>query len=307
MSLVEKALRKMQGAPQAAVSELGVAGARRSVDPLLEASRAATAPTAESAPLPAGHRNDKVVAINHTALRTARLLPPEDQERRTAAEYRQIKRPLLAAAFGRGVPAVSSGRAIMIASALPGEGKTFTSINLALSIALEKDTTVLLVDGDVAKSHLSRTFGINDEPGLMDLLQDESPDAASAILPTTMRGLSILPAGQNTATATELLASTRMERLVADLLRVPGRILVFDSPPLLLTTESRALTSVVGQVVVVVRAEETSHKAVLDALMCMGEGRSVGLILNQCQSSPSQAYYGYGEYGQSSDAGSDRR
>lgn len=306
MSLVEKALRKMEStramaAPAAAVVRL-------SNDTVPEVPRAAATPAQQrESQVPVRH-SDKVIAVNYPALRSAGLLPPEDEERRVGAEYRQIKRPLMAAARGRGMPALPNGRVIMVASALPGEGKTFTSLNLSLSMALEKDTTVLLVDGDFAKAHVSRAFGVRDEPGLMDVLLDESREVASAVIPTTVRGVSILPAGRGADTATELLASARMERLIADLLSGdPSRIIVFDSPPLLLTTESRALTSIAGQIVVVVRAEETAHKAVLDALKYVGEGKPVGLILNQCRSSPSHSYYGYGEYGDSSDGRSDRQ
>ncbi len=143
--------------------------------------------------------------IDRDALRQAELLPPASQERQLAGEYRQIKRPLIANALGRGVPKLPNGHRIMIASAMPGDGKTFTSINLALSFALEKDLSVVLVDADVAKAHLSRTFGVHNELGLMDLLRDEKLDVESVILPTDVPGLSILPAGKAHETANELL------------------------------------------------------------------------------------------------------
>jgi protein-tyrosine kinase len=302
LSLVEKVLRKMQSAQ--AVSELATPSARRTIDATTEEARGHGAP-APAVPvreqvLPAA-RTDKVITVDHKALRDAGLRPAEAEERRRMAEYRQIKRPLIAAAKGKGMEPLPNGRVIMVASALPAEGKTFTSINLSLSMALENDTTVLLADGDFAKSHLSRVFGVEHEPGLMEVLADEGRDVASVIIPTSVRGLSFLPAGNNSATATELLASGRMERVIADLLsRDPNRIVLFDSPPLLLTTESRALTSVVGQIVVVVRAEETAHNAVLDALRHISGDKSIGLVLNQCVAAPAHSYYGYGEYGETS-------
>lgn len=312
MSLVEKALQKMRSAAPTA-PELGSLARRPAVEALSEISKvvvpAVAAPAAPPPPAVVEYqRTDKVVNVNPRMLRSAGLLPAEAEARRLDAEYRQIKRPLIAAARGRGAPAVPNGRAIMIASALPGEGKTFTSVNLALSIALENDTSVLLVDGDLAKSHVSRAFEVKDEPGLMDLLVDESRAPASVILPTTVRGLSLMPAGRDSATATELLASQRMQSVVADLLeRDPNLIVLFDSPPLLLTSESRVLISVVGQIVVVVRAEETTHQAVRDALSQVATvttEKPVGLILNQCQTNHSHGYYGYyGDYGQSSKAG----
>jgi protein-tyrosine kinase len=308
VSLVEKALRKMQSA-QAAVSERAKSPTHRVPDATQEVAIAASAiPLAAQILSAPGHRSDKLVTVNTTALRNRGLLPHPEDERRLTAEYRQIKRPLMAAAKTSGAAAVANGRVIMIASALPGEGKSFTSVNLALSMALEKDTSVLLVDGDLAKSEVTRAFEVQGEPGLMDLLLDEERDSASVILPTSVPGFSILPAGHHTTTATEHLASSRMESVVAELLsRDPTRIVLFDSPPLLLTTESRALTSLAGQVVVVVRAEETTHKAVLDALACISAGRSVGLVLNRCQAGADQFYYGYGEYGQPSAADAARK
>jgi protein-tyrosine kinase len=311
VSLVEKALQKMRSAAPTA-PELGNLARRPAVEALPEVGKVVPAVAVPAAPPPPAvveyQRTDKVVNVNPRMLRSAGLMPEEAEARRVDAEYRQIKRPLIAAARGRGAPAVPNGRAIMIASALPGEGKTFTSVNLALSIALENDTSVLLVDGDLAKSHVSRAFEVKDEPGLMDLLADESRDPASVILRTTVRGLSLMPAGRDSATATELLASQRMESVVAGLLeRDPNLIVLFDSPPLLLTSESRVLISVVGQIVVVVRAEETTHQAVREALnqvATVTTEKPVGLILNQCQTSRSHGYYGYyGDYGQSSNAG----
>ena len=311
MSLVEKALKKMESARAASAQ---AASARRTAEAVVvpEVPRPASREPQHEAPAsqpqqpgPPVARAGKIVTINHAALRAEGLLPPEEEERRFAAEYRQIKRPLVAAARGRGTPPLPNGRVIMVTSAVPHEGKTFTSVNLALSLALEKNTTVLLVDGDFAKAHLSRTFGVGEEPGLVELLLNERLELGAQTLPTSVPGLSLLPAGRNTDTVTELIASARMERLVAEMLsRDPDRIVVFDSPPLLLTTESRALASVVGQIVMVVRAEETEQKAVLDALGYLGEGRPVGLVLNQSRSKPTHAYYGYGEYGESAGSGS---
>src|SRR5690606_6116067 len=124
----------------------------------------------------------------------------EHQERELADQYRQIKRPLIANAIGRGVQKPKNGHLIMMASALPGEGKTFTSINLALSLALEKDISVLLADADVPKPHISRIFGVETEPGLIDVLANESLDVESLILPTDTPHLSILPSGMQSAT-----------------------------------------------------------------------------------------------------------
>jgi exopolysaccharide/PEP-CTERM locus tyrosine autokinase len=209
-------------------------------------------------------------------------------------QFRQIKRPLIATAIGRGVPKAKQGQLIMIASALAGEGKTFTSINLALSMALDKDVSVLLIDADVPKPHITRTFGITNEPGLLDVLRDEKIDVESVIVQTDVPGLSILPTGRKSETAAELLSSHRMTHCMAALAaRDPDRIILIDSPPLLLTNESRVLSHIVGQIVIVVRAGITPQQAVLDAIDYLGEDKSINFVLNQSRNAASVSYYGY--------------
>ena len=294
MSLVEKALKKLQDQRGPAPVPAAV---RRTDDTARDIAMKAPAatPVVEPAPVPI---NTKTLTINPAVLRSAGLLAAEEEQRRIAGEYRQIKRPLIAAAVGRGATLpVPNGRVIMVASAVPGEGKTFTTVNLAFNMALEKDTSVLLIDADLPKPHVSRVMGVSEEPGLVDVLLDETLDVESVVLPTTVRGLSFLPAGRQSSTATELVASERMEKIVQELLRRdPKRIVLFDSSPLLLTTESRALTSVVGQVVIVVRAESTTRQAVLDAIAFVPEDKTVGLVLNQSRAEPAHSYYGYGDY-----------
>lgn len=304
MSLVERALKKIQEsrgqgqpghAPQASLNTVPMQAARPAAAPTQPVTHAA--PRVSSVPTLEPVRPTRVVHIDRDALRQAELLPPASQDRQLSGEYRQIKRPLMANALGRGVPKLPNGHRIMIASAMPGDGKTFTSINLALSFALDKDLSVVLVDADVAKAHLSRTFGVHNEPGLMDLLRDEHMDVEAAILPTDVPGLSILPAGKAIDTANELLASARMEQIASQItVRYPNRIVLFDSPPLLITSEAMALSAAVGQIVMVVRAGVTPQSAVLDAIELLGEGKSIGLVLNQTDEQLRPGYY-YQYYG----------
>jgi exopolysaccharide/PEP-CTERM locus tyrosine autokinase len=216
-------------------------------------------------------------------------------ERRIASQYRQIKRPLVASVLSGNLGPAS--HVIMLASALPGEGKTFTSINLALSLALEKDIEVLLVDADIPKPHVSRIFGMEQERGLMDLLHHRELHPNQVILRTDVPGLTLLPAGLGHDTATEMLASERMAEVIQQLAVPNGRrIVLLDSPPLMLSTESRVLAAAAGQVVLVVRAESTSRQAVSHALDVIGEGKTVSLILNQSSAAPTESYYGsYGD------------
>jgi protein-tyrosine kinase len=240
----------------------------------------------------------RIVAINQAALRTAGLRPPEHQERQIANQYRQIKRPIIANAVGRGKPPIEKGQLVMVASAMPGEGKTFTSINLAFSMALEKDVRVVLVDADVAKPQISKMFGIADQQGLLDAVADPAVDVERLIFSTDVPNLSVLSAGTQTDHATELLASARMVEVAEEMARRdPGRIVIFDSPPLLLTTESQVLAHVVGQIIVVVRADRTQQGVLLDALSYLPEGTSASLILNQsvAKGDAGSYYYGYGQ------------
>ena len=243
---------------------------------------------------PADAAPARQIAIDHQALRAAGLLPPENQDKALAQQYRRIKRPLIGHALGRGTARLDHGNLIMLASAMPGEGKTFMSLNLALSMTFEEDIRVLLVDADVAKPHISKLLGVENEPGLLDVLRDPKLDIESLILKTSIPGLSVLPAGKQSENATELLASARMQQLFSQMSeRDPFRIVLFDSPPLLLTTESMALANVPGQIVVVVCAEKTPQKTILEALTQLGHDKPVSLVLNQSVRKAHSGYYSY--------------
>lgn len=295
MSLVERALKKLQDTrkiPQPRAHPEPPSGPR------------ATADASEPQPVGMPERPTfvprRTVAISKEALRALDMLPPVALERHTSREYQMVKRALVACAFPGAEQSIENGHLIMLASALPGEGKTFTSLNLALSLALEKDTEVLLVDADVCKPHISRILGMESEPGLMDLLVNVDIHPESLVLHTDVPNLKLLPAGTQTENATELIASDRMKE-VATLLgqSAARRIVVFDSPPLLLATESKALVSAVGRVVLMVRADVTPESAVLQAIETVGSGKPTSLILNQAHMAPAGTYYGYGSYGHS--------
>ena len=238
------------------------------------------------------------VAVDRDRLRDAGFLAPEEYERRLAEEYRRIKRPLLANAFGLGAPKIDFGNLIIVASARSGEGKTHTCINLALSMAMEKERTVLLVDGDVAKPTVSGVFGIEDAPGLLDVLEPGGPCIEDCILTTDIPGLRLLSAGAPRDGATELLASDKMRALAAELSgRYSDRVVLFDSPPLLDTSESVAIAAVVGQVALVVAAGITPQTAVRDAVGQLNPEQAVNVILNKQRFHSGGSYYGSYGYG----------
>jgi exopolysaccharide/PEP-CTERM locus tyrosine autokinase len=248
--------------------------------------------------LDASGKLPKRLIVDISSLRAAGRVAEESQGRQFAAEYRHIKRPLIDAALSSGGDAGSRRQQlIMVTSALPGDGKTFTSINLALSLARERDVSVLLVDADVQKSDVTGVFGLRSSPGLVDALVDATVDVESFIRRTNLPGLGLLPSGAPVDGITELMSSKRMQYIANSLIaRHPRRIVLLDSPPLLITTEARVLTRIAGQVVLVVRAGKTPRGAVLDAAKLLGDHQSVGIVLNETPAGLGKNYYGYGYY-----------
>ncbi len=236
----------------------------------------------------------RFVDINLARLHQMGMVTHDGGRTPAAEDFRIIKRPLLRSAAGAVGQGRKNGNLVVVTSALPGEGKTFCAINLAMSIAMEKDHTVLLVDADVARPSVLKVLGLPNTAGLMDVLLSERRSLADVILRTNIAGLSILPAGRSNKHATELLASQAMSLLLDDIAgRYPDRIVVFDSPPLLLTTEATVLAGQMGQVVLVVESETTTQRAVKEALRRLDHCAHVSLICNKTRAFPGDDYYGY--------------
>ena len=304
MGLIEQAVELLnQASAQRSVEQdrgvkppVGQLAERRATQPVSEMS--VDAPPVETqadtaTPMPC--RNDRAVCIDVQALRKSGLLAPESDQRQLAEEYCIIKRPLLAGL--KGANGLRLGNVIVVASALPGEGKTFTAINLALSLALERGREVLLVDGDVAKPHISHLFGLESEPGFMDLVGAAGRSFEDTIVKTDYPSLYVLPAGSRNLQATEILRSERTSSLLAALAVESHRIVLIDSPPLLVTSEAGVLTSLAGQVVLVVKAAHTPQDAVLHAIETITDDKPVSLVLNQADAVPERRYAYYGHYG----------
>jgi len=243
-----------------------------------------------------------VCEIDLDQLEARGYLRPGQGRTQLAREMRRIKRPLLLKADRQEVlreknPDADLGNPanlIMVTSALPGEGKTFVSINLAMSMAAELDREVLLVDADVLKGDVSTQLGIETERGLTDLLFEDQYLAEDGVLLSNVERLSILPAGRNTDHVDELFASDMMATVMRELATaVPDRLVVFDAPPLLPTTEAAVLAQYMGQVVVVVEANRTAQSAVAEAIDEIENRDAISLVLNK-SSERSKAGYGYG-------------
>ena len=254
-----------------------------------------TAPIVVAPRLNESSRSKEPVRLHLEGMRLKGMLTPDSKQSITGEEFRVIKRPLLANAFGKGTAPIKNGKRIMVTSAFPGEGKSFCAINLAMSIAAERDHKVLLIDADVARPSIPRELGISAEVGLMDWLLDPKLDVADLVLATNVDKLSILPAGRRHQQATELIASASMSRLLEQISsRFPDRICIFDSPPLLVTTEARTLASYMGQIVMVVEAGRTPRDIIAEALSTVESCEVVGLVLNKAKKIETSGYYGYG-------------
>jgi len=235
--------------------------------------------------------------LNFEKLRTLGFVTPDFPQSQMADEFRVIKRPVIRNAVGKGDERVKNGNLVMVTSALPGEGKTFTSINLAMSIAMEYDSRVLLVDGDVAHPSMPSMLGTPHAPGLLDVLTSDDIDVADALVKTNVDRLTLLPAGSRQRRSTELLASEQMAGLLRELSsRYSDRIIVFDSPPLLATTEARVLAAQMGQIIMVVAAGATTHHAVQQALATVENCDIVLMLLNKASRTDVGTYYGYYGY-----------
>ena len=242
---------------------------------------------------------EKVCPINRKRLSNLGYLCSKNGNSQLSEEYRMIKRPLINNILNAQQNKISRANLILVASSQPGEGKTFTAINLALSIAREQGKKVLLIDADVAKPSISKVLGINNKNlGLIDFLDSEEIDFSQIILKTDIAGLSIVPAGSSHSYSTELLASKRMSELTKELhARYADRIVIFDSPPLLATTQAEVLAGLVGQVVFVVEAEKTIQSMVSDSIDKLKACDVVFGILNKATHTAGLNYYDYGNYG----------
>ncbi|WP_417612062.1 AAA family ATPase [Parasphingorhabdus sp.] len=265
------------------------------------APRAEVRPVTPVTPRPIETYDGPRVIVDRDKLREAGFIVPNGPVTGISEEFRIIKRQLLLAAKGSQKTApVRHGERILICSAHPDEGKTFCALNLALSIAAEKDNEVLLVDADFAKPSILSSLGLEGSKGLMDALADPELPVENCIIHTDIPGLAILPAGDQTNADTEYLASSRTEQVLNRLTQNnPHRIVIFDSPPALSASPASVLATHVGQVVMVVKADETTETALRDALSLMGGCEHIQLLLNGTKFSPTGrrfgSYYGYGE------------
>lgn len=292
MSKIQEALKKLQGAERAkkAKAEQSTMTIRRrvpeSVIPIVRKKNITI--------------NGEKHTIEEEHLIRGGLLAPLDHAIPVADQFRRIKRPLIDNVVKSRGDENSHMNLIMITSALPGAGKTFCSVNLAASMSLERELNVLLVDADVAKPHISKAFGLSEHIGLIDILADKARSIEEALVRTDLNDIQILPAGRKHTQLTELLASDRMADIVKELAtRYPDRIIIMDSPPLLMTSEAQALAKQAGQIVLVIESGKTLHQEVQETLETLDQSKPINVILNKNIYMQPGGYYGggYGYYG----------
>lgn len=249
----------------------------------------------EPAALPSPDIVYRTAKVNRADLIDQGFVMPDAAITALAEEFRIVKRTLLLNAIGP--TALPNGRRILICSAQANEGKTFCAVNLALSMANERDIEVLLIDGDFAKPTVLSTLGIEGPVGLMDALGDPDIDVETLVIKTDVGNLSVLPSGKYTNEATELIAADRTRVIIERLSTKPNRIILFDSPPALAASPASVLAYHVGQVLLVVRADKTAEAELRDAVLLLGGCEEIQLLLNGARFAPNArrfgSYYGY--------------
>jgi protein-tyrosine kinase len=252
------------------------------------------APPIEPAPTPS-----RFGTVNHKALLDAGFITPDAPVSTLAEEFRIIKRQLLLKVSGGSEVPADKRQTVLVCSAQPDEGKTFCALNLALSLAAEQDVEVLLVDGDFAKPEVVKLLGLDDGPGFIDAIAEPGVDVNDHVIATDIPGLCVLPAGRQVNNVTELLASGRTRQVLADLTRRhPRRVVIFDSPPALMASAASVLASQVGQVLLVVRADETTEADLKEAVGLLSGCANLSLMLNGAGFAATSRRFGSYGYGQ---------
>ncbi len=245
------------------------------------------------------------VKLDFNQLAQAGFITPNEPQSHIAEEFRTVKRPLLLNAFSTNKKNIERGNVLLVTSSKPGEGKTFVSLNLALSIASERDLHVLIIDTDVYRRRLESELGLDDKKGLVDLLIEDDLHLPDLLIRTDIPNLSILPVGVRNPQAPELLSSQKMATLMMDIAaRYPDRVIIIDSPPILASSEASVLAMLVGQIVFVVEAHKTDAGEIEQALKLINTCENINFVINKTGadsiSSPYGTYSYYDEYRQTS-------
>ena len=233
---------------------------------------------------------------------------PSSARSRTVEEFRLVKRNLMTAWSQNDLIGASRpSRVIMVTSARPGEGKTFSALNLALAFASERDSKALLVDVDTQHPGLPKILGIPGDKGIVDVLSG-SLDLSEVLLQTNLPNLMILPAGQGGPHVPELLSSRSMGALLAELTeRLSDRYIIIDTPPCMASSDAAALAPLVGQIVFIVEAHSTQQAEIEAGLSMLSTCPRISLLLNKSDTLASEHFGSYGYNYHSAGGESDER
>lgn len=245
---------------------------------------------------PASAARLQQVTVSPTSMAAHGIALPANGQSRTVEEFRALKRHLLSNVGRTETGAdMMSARVILVTSARPGDGKTFTAVNLALALAYEKDTRVLLMDADAYRQSVTSCLGISAERGWLDAVGGSPAAAADIVLKTNVPGLSVLPTGKESGEIPEIMSSRPMKELVENLVREdPARFIIIDSLPCLTSTEPSILAAMAGQTLFVVAAHQTSKEDIEASLRLLNASPSVSLVLNKADALLSEQFKGYG-------------
>lgn len=298
MNTIEQAAKRLEQLRRAGVDVLPEApplsGTQTPVAAVNNQTEHTTARPFRRTEEPVDDRRSREVSLDLAKMRRAGLLVPGQPRSQLEEEFRIVKRPLLENLRNQTAMRPERANLIMVTSAIPGEGKTQTALNLAVSIAMELDHTVLLVEADVLRPSALERLGVTATKGLLDLLDGPGTDLADVLLRTSIPKLTLLPAGTASSRSTELLASDAMGQLLSELAsKYADRVVIFDSPPLLSTTESRVLAAHMGQVVMVIEANNTPINTVKQAFAAVENHPVVLAMLNKYLGPKGSNTYGY--------------
>tara|TARA_R110000744_G_scaffold116011_2_gene216983 strand:+ start:37306 stop:38202 length:897 start_codon:yes stop_codon:yes gene_type:complete len=293
MNTIERALSKQEKNKQSRAEQ--DAGAQKATDTKLDAQQKENG-LSESTGAQNSLQVPSSIEIDLARMEEKGFVSTSNKRRLINEEYRAIKRKIIDNAFGPLSKSLNNSNIIMVTSSRPGEGKTFTAVNLALSIALEQDKTVLLVDADVLRPNVMRTLELQNQQGLMEYLLGEKTDIAEVMCQTNVPNLRIIPAGKSHHLSTELLASERMYDAVQEFAnRYPDRLVIVDTPPLLGINETAILANLAGQAIVVAEEAATKISDIQEAVGHLNPEMAIGFVVNKGQK-VNRKGTGYGYY-----------
>jgi protein-tyrosine kinase len=246
------------------------------------------------------------LVLNRGRLAGFGIAIPSAARSRTVEEFRLVKRNLVGAWSQKDLMADRrASRLIMVTSARPGEGKTFTALNLALAFASERSVKALLVDVDTQHSTTPEILGIERNKGIVDVLAGNL-ELPEVLIQTNIPNLMILPAGPGGPHVPELLSSPEMGALLDEMTqRLPDHYLIIDTPPCMASSDAAALAPLVGQIVFVVEANNTQQGEIEAALSTLSTCPRISLLLNKSDSLATEHFGSYGYNYHSADSGSD--